>query len=262
MSEENHDFANPLRRALQAARRPLIGIWSMLNSPAVSEGLALCGYDWVVIDGEHAPIELPDVIRHMQILDRSPTLPIVRLALNDPLLIKRHLDAGVRSLMLPFVESAEEAESAVREMHYPPKGRRGLALGQRASGYGLWPDYPAHASESLFLICQIETGAGLEALEAIMATEGVDAAFFGPSDLSASLGLPGGAAGEAVTELILSAREKVARSGRFAGAFAASEAQAERFIAAGFDFVAVAVDVAILMQGAAQIARRHAGPGG
>ncbi len=253
------DTANPLRKALQRADGPLIGIWSMLNSPAVTEGLALTGYDWMVIDGEHAPIELPDVIHHLQILDRGPTAPIVRLAWNDGLLIKRHLDAGVRSLMLPFIQSADEARKAVSAMHYAPRGTRGIALGHRASGYGLVPDYLEHASQGLFLICQIETGAGLDALDEIAATDGVDAVFFGPADLSASLGLKGGARGEAVSDVIVQARERAAAAGRFCGAFAASEEQAERFIAAGFDFIAVALDTAILMQGAAGIAQRFGG---
>ncbi len=250
------DISNRFRRALAGADRPLIGAWSMLDSFNVTESLGWAGFDWMVIDGEHGPVELADAMHHLRILDATPTAPIVRLCWNDPILLKRHLDAGVGSFMLPFVQSAQEARAAVDAMHYPPRGSRGMAGGHRASRFGHVPDYFNVAADSLFLICQIETAQALENMEDILAVEGVDAVFFGPSDLSASLGEPGAPTGDMVTRAILDARDRAAKSGKFVGVLGADDAQSETFIAAGFDFVSVAIDAALLARGATAAADR------
>ena len=257
------DISNRFRRALAAAAgRPLIGVWSMLNSFNVTESLGWAGFDWMVIDGEHGPVELADAMHHLRILDTTPTAPIVRLCWNDPILLKRHLDAGVGSFMLPFVQTADEARAAVAAMHYPPRGIRGMAGGHRASKFGMVPDYFSAAADSLFLICQIETAEALENMEEILSVDGVDAVFFGPSDLSASLGEPGRATGDRVTRAILEARERAARSGKYVGALGADDAQSETFIAAGFDFVSVAIDAALLARGGTAAADRFRGSKG
>lgn len=250
MSHAKPDITNRMRRALGAANRPLLGVWSMMNSANATEGLGWCGFDWLLIDGEHAVIELPQVIEHLRILEATPTAPIVRLAGNDPLLIKRHLDAGVTSFMLPFVQNAAQAQSAVDQMRYPPKGVRGMALMHRASRYAQVTDYFDQAQASLFLITQIETETALQNMDQILAVDGVDAVFFGPGDLSASLGEPGGAGGEMVTSVILQALARVRKSGKFAGVLAATPQQAEAFLDAGFDFVSVANDCALMFGGA------------
>ncbi len=244
------DISNAFRNALETADRPLLGIWLMLNSFNATEGISWAGFDWATIDGEHAPIELPDVVHHLRILEGSPTAPIVRLAWNDPILLKRHLDIGVGSFMLPFVQSAQEARTAVQAMHYPPRGLRGMAGMHRADRFGHVPDYTETASENLFLICQIETVHAMDNLEEILAVDGVDSVFFGPSDLSASFGRPGDAQGEMVTELILRARDRAAASGKFVGALAADDEQARKFLSAGFDYVNVAIDAALLFRAA------------
>ncbi|WDR03935.1 aldolase/citrate lyase family protein [Devosia algicola] len=249
------DITNPMRRALQE-NRAKIGIWSQLNSTNAIEGLVWAGFDWLLIDCEHAPIELNDVISHLRVLDASPTIPIVRLTLNNELLLKRHLDAGVRSFMLPFVQNAEEAKSAVDAMHYPPRGKRGMAGMHRANRYGAVPDYFAKASESLFLIVQIETGEALDRLEEILAVDGVDAVFFGPTDLSASLGFPGQGGTEKFTKIVSAALERVRKTDKFAGTLALSPAQANSFLEAGFDFVSVISDCALLFGNARQTAAR------
>jgi len=248
------DITNKMRQALSAANHPLLGIWSMLNSANATEGLGWSGFDWLLIDGEHAAIELPQVIEHLRILETTPTAPIVRLAWNDPLLIKRHLDAGVTSFMLPFVQTADEAKSAVNQMRYPPRGERGMALMHRASRYASVADYFTSSEESLFLITQIETEKGLQNMDEILSVDGVDAVFFGPSDLSASLGAPGQAGGEMVTSVILKALPQVRSTGKFAGVLAATPQQADIFLEAGFDFVSVANDCALLFGGARSIA--------
>lgn len=251
------DITNRMRKLLNTAGRPLLGIWSMLNSTNVTEGLAWSGFDWLLIDGEHAAIELPQVIHHLRILDSTPTASIVRLAWNDPLLIKRHLDAGVTSFMLPFVQSADEAKSAVNQMRYPPRGERGMALMHRASRYASVKNYFTTAEESLFLIVQIENKKGLKNMDEILLVDGVDAVFFGPSDLSASLGAPGEASGEMVTSVIVDALSRVRASGKFAGALAASPQQADIFLNAGFDFVSVAIDCGLLFNGARNTAKQY-----
>ena len=252
------DISNRMRRALKGADRPLCGIWSMLNSGNVVEGLGWCGFDWLLIDCEHSPVELSDVINYLRILEATPTVPIVRLTLNDPLLIKRHLDAGVGSFMLPFVQSAQEARSAVCQMRYPPNGERGMAMMHRASRYGGADDYLKHAESSLFLIAQIETKEALSNMDEILAVDGVDAVFFGPSDLSASLGQPGQAGGEMVTSVISKALGRVRASGKYAGVLAANDTQAKVFLAVGFDFVSVANDCALLFNTARQVASNFA----
>ncbi len=246
MTDPRLNLENPFRQKLQNADGPILGIWSMLNSLNATEGLAWSGFDWLCIDGEHASIEIDDATAHLRILDGTPTAPILRLPWNDRILIKRHLDAGAQTLMLPFVENADEARRAVNEMHYPPRGRRGVAGMHRASRFGAVPNYVHNASGSLFLIVQVETTGAMEKLVDIAAVDGVDAVFFGPGDLSASMGSPGDAGGEAVTDLICSALPRVKKSGKFAGTLAVSDAQANRFISAGFDFVSIANDCALL----------------
>jgi 2-keto-3-deoxy-L-rhamnonate aldolase RhmA len=222
----------------------------MLNSTNVTEGLAHTGYDWLCIDCEHAPVDLSDMMSHLRVLDDSPTIPLVRLVWNDQLEIKRALDAGATTIRLPFVQTAEEAAAAVGEMHYPPRGTRGAAGMHRASRFGAVADYVHQASDSLFLIVQIETLEALENLDSILAVDGVDAVFFGPGDLSASMGRLGQAGGDEVTKLICDALPQAKASGKFVGTLAVNPDQARTFIDAGFDFVSVTNDCALLFSGA------------
>ncbi|MFC7397114.1 HpcH/HpaI aldolase/citrate lyase family protein [Chelatococcus sp. GCM10030263] len=246
---------NPFRVAL-AGKRPLIGIWSMLNSVDATEALGWSGYDWLLVDGEHAPVSLQDAMAHCRTLAGTPTVPIVRLLWNDPLLLKSHLDAGVNTIMLPYVQSAEEAGRAVDAMRYPPRGIRGVAAMHRASRYARVKDYVARADETLFLIVQIETREALERCEEIAAVDGVDAVFFGPGDLAASMDLPGQAGHPDVTAAIEEGLARCRPSGKAVGVLAPNDEIAERHIRSGFDFVSVANDCAILFRGADAAAAR------
>ncbi len=246
---------NPFRRAL-GRDRPLLGIWSMLNSSTVVEGLAQSHFDWLLIDGEHSPVTLSDAISHLRAMQGSSTIPVIRIAWNDPVLIKQTLDAGAQTLMLPFVQTKAEAERAVAAMRYPPDGIRGLAAIHRASRYGRDGTYFAEAQHTVALIAQIETVTALENLEEIAAVDGVDAVFFGPGDLAASLGLRGQPAAEPVVAAIMNGRERLRDLPAAAGVLASTPELAERYIEAGFDFVAVANDAAILFRGADTIADR------
>lgn len=255
MAEPGDVLINPLRTAISAGR-PLIGVWSMLNSTNVVEGLAWAGFDWILIDGEHAPVSLADAMAHLRALGGSPTIPIVRLVWNDPILLKRYLDAGATTIMLPYVQNAEEAGRAVRAMRYPPHGERGVAAMHRASRYGRVPDYTRQADQSLYLIVQIETRAALAQLASICAVDGVDAVFFGPGDLAASMGLTGQAGHPDVTAAIEAALATVRASGKAAGVLAPDAVIAERHLRSGFDFVSVANDCAMLFSTADAAAAR------
>jgi 2-keto-3-deoxy-L-rhamnonate aldolase RhmA len=246
---------NPFRMAL-ARKRPLIGIWSMLNSVDATEALGWSGYDWLLVDGEHAPVSLQDAMAHCRTLAGTPTVAIVRLLWNDPLLLKSHLDAGVNTIMLPFVQSAEEARRAVDAMRYPPRGIRGVAAMHRASRYTRIKDYVSRADETLFLIVQIETREALQRCEEIAAVDGVDAVFFGPGDLAASMDLPGQAAHPDVTAAIEEGLKRCRPSGKAVGVLAPNDEIAERHIRSGFDFVSVVNDCAILFRGADAAAAR------
>ena len=247
--------ANPFRAAL-ARGRPLVGLWSMLNSSSVLEGLGWAGFDWLLIDGEHAPVSLGDALDHLRAMSATPAVPVLRLAENDRTLLKRHLDIGARTIMLPFIQTPEEAAEAVRAMRYPPDGVRGYAAMHRASRYAHLPDYVRRAAEGLFLIVQVETVAALDKLDAIAAVPGVDAVFFGPGDLAASMGRLGQAGDEVVTLEIEAAHARVKAAGKATGVLAPNPDLAARYIRAGLDFVAVGTDCGLLFGQAGQAAER------
>jgi 4-hydroxy-2-oxoheptanedioate aldolase len=249
-----HPVANPFKNALTGPR-PLIGVWSMFNSSTSVEALSGSGFDWILLDGEHSPMELQDAVNHLRVLSGGSTLPIVRLPSHDPILLKRFLDAGVTTIMLPQVQSAAEARAAVAAMLYPPQGVRGIAAMHRAS-LGRVPNYLQNANDTLCLIAQIETPAALEQLEEIAAVPGVDALFFGPGDLSATLGLIGQPDHPKVQEAIADGFARAQRAGVPSGVLAPNAAAAQRYLEMGFAFVSVANDLAMLVQTADATAAR------
>lgn len=246
---------NPFRAALGRGR-PLIGIWSMLNSTNAVEGLGYSGFDWLLIDGEHAPVSLHDAMDHLRAIAATPTIPILRLPWNDPILLKQHLDAGATTIMLPYVQDADEADAAVRAMRYPPQGTRGVAAMHRASRYARLRDYVTRANDELFLIVQIETVAAVERIEEIAAIDGVDALFFGPGDLAATMGFPGEAGHPEVIRLIEEGLARCRKTGKAVGVLAPNDELSERHIRSGFDFVSVANDCALLFRNADAAAER------
>jgi len=246
-------YRNPFRHAL-SVRRPLRGLWLMLNSTNAAEGLGWSGFDWLLVDGEHSPVSLGDAIQHLRAIEATPAVPIVRVAENDPVLLKRYLDAGARTIMVPYVQSADAARAAVSAIQYPSAGIRGFAGMHRASRFGHMKDYIHRAAEGLYLIVQVETGEAMKRLDEIAAVPGVDAVFFGPGDLSASLGRLGRMDDPDVTQMIIAAREKVAAAGKDAGVLAPSPALGRRYLDAGFDFVSVASDCGLLFGSARALA--------
>src|SRR3970040_2253970 len=181
---------NKFKRALKD-KKPQIGMWSSLSSHIVAEILAHAGFDWVLLDTEHSPTELPSVQSQLHAMTSGTPPPVVRPAWNDMVLVKRFLDIGAQSLLLPYVQSAEEAKDAVRYTRYPQQGVRGVAGATRAAGYGRAQDYLQGAHAEICVLVEVETRKAMANIEAIAETEGVDGIFIGPNDLSADLGYLG-----------------------------------------------------------------------
>jgi 4-hydroxy-2-oxoheptanedioate aldolase len=246
----------PNRFKRDLGRRQQLGMFSTLASPLLVELFAGCGFDWILIDTEHSPNEMPGVINQLQALSALPASPIVRPAWSDMVLVKRLLDAGAQTLLLPYVQNAEAAEQAVSYTRYPPHGVRGVSGSSRAAGYGLVADYVVRAADEICVIVQIETAEGLRDLERIAAVDGVDAVFIGPADLAASLGHLGNAQHPEVQSAIDDAFRRLRALGKPAGYLTTNEAEAERRIADGVDFVGVATDTSIITRGATGLIQR------
>jgi 4-hydroxy-2-oxoheptanedioate aldolase len=247
---------NPTNRFKAALRdgRPQIGVWNSLGGPTACEVLASRGFDWVVVDTEHAPADVTDVLPALQTIAAYPEVSaVVRPAIGDWVLVKRLLDLGAQTLLVPYVQSAEEAEDLVRAMRYPPRGVRGVAGQTRASRFGLVEGYATRSEEELCLIVQVETRAALDALEAIAGVEGVDGVFIGPSDLAASLGHPGEPMHAEVVAAIEGAILRLGAAGVPAGILTMDRGFARRCMELGATFTAVATDVGLLVAGATAI---------
>ncbi len=249
---------NTFKRAL-AERRQQIGLWCTLPSSFTAEALAGCGFDWLLLDTEHSPGDPLTVLEQLQAIASYPTHAAVRPAANDPVLIKRFLDAGAQTLLIPQVQNVDEAQAAVAAMRYPPRGIRGLAGITRATRYGLVDDYAKRAEEELCLLIQIETKSALADIEAIAALDGVDGLFIGPSDLAASLGYPGDPDHPDVVATIEDAIARIGKTGKPAGILSLNPDFVRRCITLGTVFTAVDVDAAILLRHAREIARTYKG---
>ena len=246
---------NLFKRALQ--RRELqIGLWSTLCSNLAAEIIVHSGFQWILLDTEHSPNEVPDLLTQLQAMGRGTASPVVRAAWNDPVLIKRILDIGAQSILLPYVQTAEEARRAVAAVRYPPRGMRGVSASSRASNFGRIKDYLQKADEEICLLVQIESKLALEQLEAISTTEGVDGVFIGPADLSASLGHLGDPQHPETQNALQDAGRRLARLGRPAGILTVIEADARRYIEWGYSFVAVGIDTILLATSADALAKK------
>ena len=240
---------NPVNRfkAALGTGRHQVGIWNTIGGPNVPELLGGAGFDWVLVDCEHASIETIDVLPALQALAANPEVSaIVRPASNDATLFKRLLDMGAQTLMVPYVETPKDAAQAVRAMRYGPRGIRGMAGMTRATRYGKVADYVATAEDELCLIVQVETVRGMENLEAIAQTPGVDAVFIGPSDLSASMGLPGQLRHPDVIAAIHDIIDRMRAIGVPVGLMELDSDTARGYVARGSTFTAVGIDLILL----------------
>lgn len=247
--------ANAFKRALREGR-PQLGLWTNLGTGTVAELLAGAGFDWLLIDTEHAPNELPMVVEQLRAMVGGTASAVVRPAWNDPVLIKRLLDVGVQSFLVPFVQDAEEARRAVAATRYPPDGIRGVAVAHRANRYGRVADYFRRAPEELCVLAQIETRAALERLETIAAVDGVDGLFIGPSDLAAGLGHLGDNRHPEVQAVFAEACRRCRAAGKPIGILAPVEEDARRFLEMGFGLVALGSDIGLLRRAAEDLRAR------
>jgi 4-hydroxy-2-oxoheptanedioate aldolase len=246
---------NPFKQALKSGRLQ-IGLWHSLSSHLVAEILADAGFDWILLDTEHAPNELPMVLAELQALNGGTAHAVVRPAWNDPVIIKRLLDVGAQSLLIPYVETEEEARRAVMSVRYPPEGFRGFAGQARASRYGRIKGYHAAANAEICLLVQVETQRGLENLERIAGVEGVDGVFVGPGDLSAALGHLGQPNHPEIVKIIEDMIQRIKGLGRAPGILTGDAELAQRYIELGCLFAAVGSDTGILARGADQLAAK------
>lgn len=231
--------------SLLADKTPL-GTWLMAGAPNTAEALGHAGFDFLVVDMEHVTIEFSDLAHILRAIACTPAVPVVRLAWSDQILVKRAMDAGAETLMLPFIQSVEEAKQAVSFMRYPPHGVRGVAAVHRGSRFGTLPGYLANAHERAFVMLQLETPEAVAKLEDIAAVEGVDAVFVGPGDLSAAMGHIGDIAHKDVQELIAHAAKAATRAGKPIGIVGPNPAMVAKFLDYGYGFAAVASDMGLM----------------
>ncbi len=233
-----------------------VGLWSSLCSPIVAEILAGAGFDWIVIDGEHGPNDIQSLLAQLQAMRGGTAEPVFRVPWNDAVIIKRALDVGARSLLIPFVQSAAEARAAVAATRYPPLGIRGVSIAPRANDYGRIREYHHNAHLDTCVLVQLESRAALKEIEAIAAVEGVDGLFIGPSDLAADFGQLGNPRHPEVQAAIKDAGERIRATGKSAGILSVNVDDVEHLFALGFNFTAVGSDVGLLARGAENIAAR------
>ncbi|MEZ5647527.1 MAG: aldolase/citrate lyase family protein [Alphaproteobacteria bacterium] len=226
---------------------PLIGSWLMSASPLTAEAMGCVGFDFLVVDMEHCPIDLPQALALMQVLAGTPTPPVLRVPWNDAIIVKRVLDAGAQTLMFPFIQTIEEAKQAVAATRYPPRGIRGVAGMNRAGRFGTITDYVHKAASELCVILQLETPAAVALLPQIAALDGVDAIFIGPADLSANMGLLGKVMDPQVQEA-LAAAAQVAKDCKVpCGIIGQDTAAVKRYLAMGYSFVAMGSDLGLMI---------------
>jgi 4-hydroxy-2-oxoheptanedioate aldolase len=238
---------NALKAAL-AAKTVQMGLWMNLVSPIAAEALSGTGFDWLLIDGEHGPNDIPTILAQVQAIG-SRTSVVVRPPVGEVRMIKQLLDLGVQTILVPMIESADHAAQMVKAMHYPPVGMRGVgATIARASDYGRITDYITTANDQTCLILQIESRAGLAALPEILKLDGVDGVFIGPADLAADMGYPGNAAAPEVQATIDSTLAAIMASGKSAGILTFDAKAAQRYAAIGVTFLGIGSDVAVLVK--------------
>lgn len=235
--------------------RPQYGLWLGIPDVSVAEIIATAGFDWLVVDHEHGPFELRDVMHHLQALAAHDVAPIVRPVDDNPALLKKLCDIGVQSFLVPMVDTPEQAAAVVDAVRYPPGGTRGMGTSlARAAGWNTVSGYIHDANREMCVIVQAETVTALENLADIAATEGVDGVFFGPSDLSASMGHLGGVNHPEVVKAVADGLAKVNAAGKYAGLLCLDPAQTQDYVKAGASFVGVGVDTLLIGNAARALA--------
>ena len=266
-----HKLQTPTNRFKQAMaqQQAQIGLWLGLADAYSTEILAGTGYDWLLVDGEHAPNDLRSILHQLQAIASAasatsalppgaqPPHPVARVPVGDTALIKQFLDLGVQTLLVPMVDTAEQAQQLVRATRYAPEGVRGMGSAlARSSRWQAYPQYVHEANQQICLLVQAETVEAMNNLDAIAATPGVDGVFIGPADLSASMGHPGNPGHPEVQAAIHDGIARILRAGKAPGILATTESQARQWLAAGALFVAVGVDTMLLVSAAQDLLAR------
>ncbi|HEU5176291.1 MAG TPA: HpcH/HpaI aldolase/citrate lyase family protein [Burkholderiales bacterium] len=247
--------ANTFKRALKAGK-PQIGLWSTLSSSYTVEVVAGAGFDWLLLDTEHSPSDLENLLTQLQAAAPYPTHAVVRVPWNEMVNMKRVLDIGAQSFLVPYVQNVQEARNAVAHTRYPPAGVRGVAGTTRATRFGRVKEYAKRAHEEICVLVQVETQSALQNIEAICAIEGIDGVFIGPADLHASMGHAGETANPKVKPLIDDAIRRIRKAGKAPGILTPNEADARHWLECGALFVAVGSDAGILARGADALAAK------
>ena len=251
-------FPNGFRADLRAGKR-LIGCWCSLANPITTEVLGVAGFDWILLDGEHSPNDPITFIPQLMALKDSPSAPVVRPSWNNPVELKRLLDAGFYNFLIPFVESADEARRAVAATRYPPQGFRGVSVSQRSNRFGTVADYFEGVNDQICVMVQIESAKGVAAAAEIAAVDGVDGLFIGPSDLAAGLGHLGNASHPDVQAAMAQVFSAAKAAGKPIGTLAPVEADARRYMNMGATFVAVGSDLGVFRSGTQALRDRFMG---
>lgn len=248
---------NHFKRALVEGRVQ-IGLWAALADGYVAEVLATAGFDWLLIDNEHAPNDVRTTLAQLQAIAAYPTQAVVRPVQADTALIKRYLDIGAQSLLVPMIDTAAQAAAVVAATRYPPHGVRGIGSAiARASRWNRIPGYLQHAEEEICVLVQAETVAAIDNLAGIAAVDGVDGVFFGPADLSASMGLIGKPGDPAVRKAVVDGITTVRKAGKAAGVLTSDQALVREYLEAGANFVAVGTDLGILGAAASRLVAEY-----
>ena len=238
--------------------KPLFGLWQGIANTTVAEISAGAGFDWLLIDTEHGPFALGDVLAHLQAVAPYPVSPIVRPVEGSAAEIKRLLDIGAQTLLVPMVNNAEQARDIVAAAKYPPEGYRGLGTSMaRAANWNRDGDYLKTANDQICVIVQIETLAGVENIEEIVAVDGVDAVFIGPSDLSAAMGHIGQPGHPEVVATIERCFTVIQQAGKQAGVLAVTKELVARYVQQGARFIGVGVDASLLANATTQLAAEY-----
>lgn len=237
------------------------GCWVGMADSYAAEISASAGFDWLLIDGEHAPNDLRSILTQLQVIGASDSHPIVRLPIGETYMIKQVLDAGAQTLLIPMVESADQAQALVRATRYPPNGVRGVGSAlARASLFNAIPDYLTTADEQICLIVQLETVAGVEALDDILAVDGIDGVFIGPSDLAADMGMLGKANDPKIQNTTNALLKRIKASGKAAGILALTNHAIDEALQSGANFFGVGIDVLLFAQSMRKLAANPTKP--
>ena len=239
---QNKPFENVLKQKLKDGKKTA-GAWAHLSSAISAEIMSSAGFDWLIIDMEHGPSDIPALIAQLQAMKGSGTVPIVRAPWNDFVIIKRILDAGAYGLLIPYVNTKEEAEAAVRACKYPPEGIRGIAGSTRAARFGQNSmDYFANANREILVITQVETRNAVNNIDEIIGVEGIDGIFIGPMDLATSMGHLHNPSVDEVQSAISTVLEKVSKTDKFLGTISLNWDQAKQYYNRGFQMVSIMGD--------------------